>query len=79
VEEKAINGRTPATHTAAMQVVYSVPVNNPYQCCGPEIIIIIIIFFFGSGSYLDLNFGIESGFESGSGLLMKNTLEIQIL
>ncbi len=42
------------------------------QCCGSE-----IIFFFGSGSYLDLNFG--SGFGSGSGLFMKITLEIQII
>jgi hypothetical protein len=39
------------------------------QCCGSEII------FSGSGSYLDLNFG--SGF--GSGLFMKNTLEIQMI
>jgi hypothetical protein len=37
------------------------------QCCGSEII------FSGSGSYLDLNFG------SGSGLFMKNTLEIQMI
>ncbi len=34
-------------------------------------------FFSGSGSDLDLNFG--SGFESGSGLFMKNTLEIQMI
>jgi hypothetical protein len=33
------------------------------------------LFFSGSGSYLDLN----SGFESGSGLFMKNKLEIQII
>jgi hypothetical protein len=39
------------------------------QCCGSEII------FSGSGSYLDLNFG----FKSGSGLFMKNTLEIQMI
>jgi hypothetical protein len=37
----------------------------------------IFFFQFGSGSYFDLNFG--SGFESGSGLFMKNTLEIQII
>jgi hypothetical protein len=36
-----------------------------YQCCASEII------FSGSGSYLDLNFGSGSGFESGSGLFMK--------
>ncbi len=37
----------------------------------------LIFFFSGSGSYLDLNFG--SGFESGSGVFMKNTLEIQMI
>jgi hypothetical protein len=31
-------------------------------------------FFFGSGSYFGLN-----NFESGSGLFMKNTLEMQII
>jgi hypothetical protein len=38
-------------------------------------------FFSGYGSYLDLNFGSESRFvfESGSGLFMKNTLEIQMI
>jgi hypothetical protein len=36
-------------------------------------------FFFFPGSYLDLNFGSGSGFESGSGLFMKNTLEIQMI
>ncbi len=47
---------------------------RPYlQCCGSEII------FSGSGSYLALNFRSGSGFESGSGLFMKNTLEIQII
>jgi hypothetical protein len=35
------------------------------------------LFFSGSGSYLDLNFG--SGIESGSGVFMKNTLEIQMI
>ncbi len=43
------------------------------QCCASEII------FSGSGSYLDLNFGSGSGFESGSSLFMKNTLEIQMI
>jgi hypothetical protein len=35
--------------------------------------------FFGSGSFFGLNFG--SGFKSGSGsgLIMKNTLELQII
>jgi hypothetical protein len=37
------------------------------------------LFFSGSGSYLDLNFISGFGFESGSGLFMKNTLEIQII
>jgi hypothetical protein len=39
----------------------------------------ILFYFFppGSGPYFDLNFG--SGFESGSGLFMKNTLEIHDL
>jgi hypothetical protein len=37
------------------------------------------LFFSGSGSYLDLNFGSGSGSESGSGLFMKNTLEIQMI
>jgi hypothetical protein len=45
--------------------------DSPGQCCASEII------FSGSGSYLDLNFG--SGFESGSGLFIKNTLEIQMI
>ncbi len=31
------------------------------------------LFFSGSGSYLDLNFESGFGFESGSGLFMKNT------
>jgi hypothetical protein len=35
------------------------------------------LFFSGSGSYLDLNLGSGSGF--GSGLFMKNTLEIQMI
>jgi hypothetical protein len=39
--------------------------------------IFFVLFCFGSGSSLDLNFG--SGFQSGSGLFMKNTLEIQII
>ncbi len=48
--------------------VHTVP-----QCCASEII------FSGSGSYLDLNFGSGFEFGSGSGLFMKNTLEIQMI
>jgi hypothetical protein len=51
--------------------IYAVIALYSYQFCGSEIIVS------GSGSYLDLNFG--SGFESGSGLFMKNTLEIQMI
>jgi hypothetical protein len=38
-------------------------------------------FFLGSGSYFYLNFGsgLRSGFESGFGLFMTNTSEIQII
>jgi hypothetical protein len=49
-----------------------------FQYCGSE-----TNFFFLSGSYVDLNFGSGSGFgsriKSGTGLFMKNTLEIQII
>ncbi len=45
------------------------------RCCGSEIK--FSFFLSGSGSFFGLNFG--SGFESGSGLYMKNTLEIQII
>jgi hypothetical protein len=53
------------------QVFFHIPDSISNSVVDPK------LFFSGSGSYLDLNFG--SGFESGSGLLMKNTLEVQMI
>jgi hypothetical protein len=62
------------TYISLKRSVYRIPLTPTppgyewtEQCCGSEIILS------GSGSYLDLNFG------SGSGLFMKNTLEIHMI
>jgi hypothetical protein len=53
------------------------PIRIFFVANGSKQLSVMAIIFSGSGSYLDLNFG--SGFESGSGLFMKNTLEIQMI
>ncbi len=64
-----LNTSTQVNNMAMLRHIYIMVTH--IQCCASKII------FSGSGSYLDLNFG--SGFESGSGLFMKNTLEIQMI